>query len=222
MGERPDDIVDLAFALRDLRVDSLPLNFLHPIDGTPLAGVNVPIHNVSFVGADQMLELLREEEKKSGAKLLANLVTTQVVPSYEDKSLPAVKEYRAATGVHAGWGWVAMLRKGDVLNFLGGLSEATIVLDQAAIPVRPQVRSVCELLGLDPLYVANEAKLIAVVEASAAEPILAAMHAHPLGSAAQIIGRVTREHPGTVVMRTVLGTTRIVDMLAGDQLPRIC
>jgi hydrogenase expression/formation protein HypE len=85
-----------------------------------------------------------------------------------------------------------------------------------------EVRGACELLGLDPLYVANEGKLIAIVAPAAAETLLQAMRRHPLGSKAQIIGTVNRADPGLVTMRTPLGTTRIVDMLAGDQLPRIC
>ena len=78
------------------------------------------------------------------------------------------------------------------------------------------------MLGLDPLYVANEGKLVAIVAADAAEGALRALRSHLLGADARIIGRVTKEHPRMVVMRTVFGTTRIVDMLAGDQLPRIC
>lgn len=78
------------------------------------------------------------------------------------------------------------------------------------------------MLGLDPLYVANEGKLIAIVEASVAEEMLSAMHKHPLAGDAHIIGTVTTDHPGLVTMRTVFGTSRIVDMLAGEQLPRIC
>jgi len=84
------------------------------------------------------------------------------------------------------------------------------------------VQGACEMLGLDPLYVANEGKLVAIVEAGAAEAVLGAMRKHPLGNRAQVIGAVTESHAGLVCMRTALGTTRIVDMLAGDQLPRIC
>lgn len=108
------------------------------------------------------------------------------------------------------------------LNEIAGQSGVGIELDERAIPIREEVRGACELLGLDPLYVANEGKLIAIVEASAADAVLAAMRRHPLGARAEIIGTVTDEHPGLVTMRTLLGTTRIVDMLAGDQLPRIC
>ena len=85
--------------------------------------------------------------------------------------------------------------------------------------VSSALRGACELLGLDPLYVANEGKLVAIVDAAQAERILAAMRAHPLGQQARIIGRVTESNPGLVMMRTSLGTTRIVDMLSGDQLP---
>jgi hydrogenase expression/formation protein HypE len=108
------------------------------------------------------------------------------------------------------------------LNEIAAQSGVGIELDERAIPIREEVRSACEMLGLDPLYVANEGKLIAIVDPCAAEPVLEAMRRHRLGSNAQIIGTVTAEHPGLVTMRTPLGTSRIVDMLAGDQLPRIC
>jgi hydrogenase expression/formation protein HypE len=110
----------------------------------------------------------------------------------------------------------------SALNEIAEQSHAGMELEETAIPIREQVRAACEILGLDPLYVANEGKLIAIVAASAEEKLLAAMRRHPLGREAQVIGTVTREHPGLVTMRTPLGTSRIVDMLAGDQLPRIC
>jgi hydrogenase expression/formation protein HypE len=108
------------------------------------------------------------------------------------------------------------------LNEIAARSHVGMTLEERSIPVREEVRGACEMLGLDPLYVANEGKLVAIVEPGAAEPLLDAMRRHPLGREAQIIGTVTAENPGLVVMRTTLGTTRIVDMLAGDQLPRIC
>ena len=108
------------------------------------------------------------------------------------------------------------------LNEIAARSGVGMTLEERSIPIREEVRGACEMLGLDPLYVANEGKLVAIVEPEAAEPLLDAMRRHPLGREAQIIGTVTAEHPGLVVMRTTLGTTRIVDMLAGDQLPRIC
>jgi hydrogenase expression/formation protein HypE len=95
-------------------------------------------------------------------------------------------------------------------------------LIEQEIPVHEEVRGACEMLGLDPLYVANEGKLIAIVAPQDADRLLAAMRTHTLGSDARIIGAVTDQHPGAVVMRTAFGTTRIVDMLSGDQLPRIC
>ena len=110
----------------------------------------------------------------------------------------------------------------STLNEIAQQSHVGIELEECCIPVREEVRGACELLGLDPLYVANEGKLIAIVSASAAEEMLCAMRRHPLGAAAQIIGTVKKENAGLVTMRTPLGTTRVVDMLAGDQLPRIC
>ncbi|MBI3670034.1 MAG: hydrogenase expression/formation protein HypE [Acidobacteria bacterium] len=110
----------------------------------------------------------------------------------------------------------------SALNEIASQSHVGMVIDERAIPVSEEVRGACELLGLDPLYVANEGKLLAIVEAYVAEKVLEVMRAHPQGRQAQIIGTVTESNPGWVSMRTALGTTRIVDMLAGDQLPRIC
>ena len=110
----------------------------------------------------------------------------------------------------------------SALNEIAAQSRVGMVLEESTIPIQEAVRGACELLGLDPLYVANEGKLVAVVDAGQAERILSATRAHPLGKQAQIIGRITEANPGLVTMRTSLGTTRIVDMLSGDQLPRIC
>jgi len=110
----------------------------------------------------------------------------------------------------------------SALNEIAEQSRVGIELEERTIPVCEEVRGACELLGLDPLYVANEGKLIAIVAPEAAQAVLQAMRRHPLGSKAQIIGTVKDTNPGLVTMRTPLGTTRIVDMLAGDQLPRIC
>jgi len=110
----------------------------------------------------------------------------------------------------------------STLNEIAASSHVGMELNETAIPVREEVRGACEMLGLDPLYVANEGKLVAIVAPSAADIALHVLRGHPLGSDAAIIGRVVSDHPRMVVMRTPLGTTRIVDMLAGDQLPRIC
>lgn len=110
----------------------------------------------------------------------------------------------------------------STLNEFAAQSRVGIVVEESAIPIREEVKGACELLGLDPLYVANEGKLVAVVAAPEAERVLEAMRRHLLGTNARLIGKVVDAHPGIVTMRTCLGTSRIVDMLAGDQLPRIC
>jgi hydrogenase expression/formation protein HypE len=98
----------------------------------------------------------------------------------------------------------------------------TVVLDETALPVRPAVAAACELLGIDPLYVANEGKFIAVVAPDEAAAALTALRGHHLGVDAVQIGEIRSDPPGIVVLRTQLGGTRIVDMLVGDPLPRIC
>lgn len=108
------------------------------------------------------------------------------------------------------------------LNEIATQSQVSIEIDESRIPVRDEVRGACELLGLDPLYVANEGKLVAVVSPETADELLAAMRRNPLGLDAEIIGRVGQDKPGMVTMRTPLGSARIVDLLPGDQLPRIC
>jgi hydrogenase expression/formation protein HypE len=110
----------------------------------------------------------------------------------------------------------------STLNEIAQQSGVGIEIEEAFLPIHEEVRGACELFGLDPLYVANEGKLIAIVAPDAAGDVLQAMRCHPLGAEAQIIGTVKKDHVGLVTMRTPLGTTRIVDMLSGDQLPRIC
>jgi hydrogenase expression/formation protein HypE len=97
-----------------------------------------------------------------------------------------------------------------------------VEIDETAIPVHEAVRGACEILGLDPLLVANEGKLVAFVPERAAPRVLAAMREHPLGSQACRIGRVTGEHPGVVVLRTPVGGDRVLDLPFGESLPRIC
>ena len=108
------------------------------------------------------------------------------------------------------------------LNELAKQSQVGIRIYEDETPVHDGVRGACELLGFDPLYVANEGKLVAIVSAGDAEKILAKMKQNPYGTEAAIIGEVTQEHLGRVVMKTRLGATRIVDMLTGELLPRIC
>ncbi len=108
------------------------------------------------------------------------------------------------------------------LNEIAAQSGVEIVLEESAVPIRPAVQGLAELLGLDPLYVANEGKLIAIVPEPDAGAVLAAMRAHPLGQDAAIIGRVQAGRSGRVSLHTVLGAHRILDMLSGELLPRIC
>jgi len=110
----------------------------------------------------------------------------------------------------------------STLNEIAAASKTGMMLEEDAIPIREEVRGACEMLGLDPLYVANEGKLVAIVAPEAAGVVLDAMRRHPLGSSAAVIGTVTEAHPGLVALRTAFGTTRVVDMLSGGQLPRIC
>jgi hydrogenase expression/formation protein HypE len=109
-----------------------------------------------------------------------------------------------------------------VLNEIARESRVGIKVDERAIPVATAVRGACELLGLDPLYVPNEGKLVAFCAAAAAEALLAAMRAHPLGQDAAIIGEVIDDPHRFVQMETAFGGNRIIDWLAGEQLPRIC
>lgn len=109
-----------------------------------------------------------------------------------------------------------------ILNEVATASQVAVVVDEAAVPVRPEVTGASELLGIDPLYVASEGRLVAVVDGEQAEAALAALRAHPLGAEAAVVGRVKDDPPGIVLLRTTFGGTRIVDMLVGDPLPRIC
>ncbi|HUO40761.1 MAG TPA: hydrogenase expression/formation protein HypE [Mycobacterium sp.] len=108
------------------------------------------------------------------------------------------------------------------LNEIAKAARVGVLLDERTLPVPAQVRDACSMLGLDPLYVANEGKLVAFVPAQDADRVLAAMAEHPLGARAAVIGRCAAEHPGMVVAKTRLGGTRVVDLPIGEQLPRIC
>jgi hydrogenase expression/formation protein HypE len=108
------------------------------------------------------------------------------------------------------------------LNEIAGTARVGIRLVEKAIPVPPEVANACSLLGLDPMYVANEGKLVAFVPRAEADAVLAAMRAHPLGTDAAVIGECVAEHPGMVVATTTFGGSRVVDTPLGEQLPRIC
>ncbi|WP_328592468.1 hydrogenase expression/formation protein HypE [Saccharopolyspora elongata] len=127
-------------------------------------------------------------------------------------AVPEVRALRDATR-----GGVA-----TILNEIAQAAQVAVVVDEAAIPVRTEVRGASELLGIDPLYVACEGRIVAVVPGGQAETALEAMRAHPLGEQAALIGRIGDDPPGLVLLNTTFGGTRIVDLLVGDPLPRIC
>jgi hydrogenase expression/formation protein HypE len=108
------------------------------------------------------------------------------------------------------------------LNELARTTRLCVRLDEGAVPIRPEVAGAAEILGIDPLYVANEGKLVAVVAPELADTALAILRSHELGRDAAIVGTLTAAEPGLVLLETALGGTRIVDTLVGDPLPRIC
>ncbi|MBY0522283.1 MAG: hydrogenase expression/formation protein HypE [Gemmataceae bacterium] len=110
----------------------------------------------------------------------------------------------------------------SALNELATTAHVGVQLTEAALPIRTEVQAACEMLGLDPLYVANEGKLVAVAPADDAGRLLAAMRGHPLGRKAALVGEVVADHAGVVTLRSLIGGERVVPMLAGEQLPRIC
>jgi hydrogenase expression/formation protein HypE len=127
-------------------------------------------------------------------------------------AVPGVRMMRDATR-----GGVA-----TILNEIAVAAQVSVVVDEAAVPVNPIVNGACELLGIDPLYVACEGRLVTVVDGDQADAALAALRGHPLGASAAIIGRINDDPPGLVLLKTSFGGTRIVDLLVGDPLPRIC
>jgi hydrogenase expression/formation protein HypE len=108
------------------------------------------------------------------------------------------------------------------LNEIAETANVGIFTDENKIPVSEEVRGACEILGLDPLYIANEGKMIVIVSEDVADEMLNEIRDHSLGSGAEIIGEVTSDNPGTVIMKTLIGSNRVVDMISGEQLPRIC
>lgn len=109
-----------------------------------------------------------------------------------------------------------------VLNEVARAADVSVVVDENQVPVRDEVRGACELLGIDPLYVACEGRFVAVVDGAHAEQAVEALRAEPLGEQAAVIGKVGEDPPGTVLLNTTFGGTRIADLLVGDPLPRIC
>ncbi len=109
-----------------------------------------------------------------------------------------------------------------ILNEIARAADMGVLASEDDIPVRPEVRGACELLGIDPMYVACEGRLVAVVPGDSADAAVRALRGHPLGAEAAVIGEVVADQPGIVRLKTTFGGTRIVDLLVGDPLPRIC
>ena len=110
----------------------------------------------------------------------------------------------------------------SALNEIAQASQKGIQIYEEKIPITEEVKGACEILGLDPLYIANEGKVLIFVPESEAEKILNVLRNNNFGKDASIIGRVTNDDPGMVIMKTLIGSSRIVDMISGEQLPRIC
>ena len=110
----------------------------------------------------------------------------------------------------------------SALNEIAMKSGQSIMIEENSIPISEEVKGACEILGFDPMYIANEGKLVVFVPEADASNVLNAMRSHPLGKESVIIGKVVTGNPGTVILKTAIGSTRIVDMLSGEQLPRIC
>jgi hydrogenase expression/formation protein HypE len=176
---------------------------VRPGDAVLLSGA-IGDHGVAMLSAREGLEL--DGEIASDSAPLNTLVEAMLAVTHE------VHAMRDPTR-----GGLA-----STLNEIATQSHVGIAVQEDTIPVHAGVRGACEVLGLDPLHVANEGKLVAFVPMKHATEVLDAMRRHPLGVEAAIIGTVTNRDPGMVTMKTVFGTTRIVDMLPGDQLPRIC
>ncbi|HET7228552.1 MAG TPA: hydrogenase expression/formation protein HypE [Longimicrobium sp.] len=175
-----------------------------PGDVVLLSG-SIATHGIAILSVREGLEF--DTELRSDSAALNGMVSTLV-----DRLGRSVHVLRDPTR-----GGVA-----SALNEIASSAGVGISLDEARIPVLEEVRGACEILGLDPLYVANEGKLIAIVSREVADEALAILRAHPLGTEAAIVGEVVEDHPGRVFLRSRIGGRRVVEMLSGEQLPRIC
>uniref|UniRef100_A0A7C4QTH7 Hydrogenase expression/formation protein HypE n=1 Tax=Schlesneria paludicola TaxID=360056 RepID=A0A7C4QTH7_9PLAN len=182
---------------------TLSLAAAQPGDALVISGT-LGDHGIAILSVREGLEF--DTVLESDAAPLTDLVRTMLA------ACPAIRGMRDPT-------------RGGLSSTLHELATAARVgveLEETAIPVRREVRAACEMLGLDPLYVANEGKLLAVVPPDDADRLVAVMRQHPRGRDAAVIGNVVSAHPGLVILRTRLGGERVVSMLAGEQLPRIC
>ena len=171
---------------------------------TIIVSGNIGVHGIAIMSVREGLEF--ETKVESDCAPLSGLVRTMLEASRQ------IHVLRDPT-------------RGGVASALNEIAETAgvgMLIEEEKIPIDDSVSGACEILGFDPLYVANEGKLIAIVPRDDADKVLAAMRSHPLGRNAAIIGTVTPDHPKTVLMKSRIGGTRVVDMLSGEQLPRIC
>ena len=164
------------------------------------------------IGEHGVTVMLARGELDIEADLVSDTAPLHTLVADLMAAAPGVRAMRDATR-----GGVA-----TILNEVARAAEVAAVVNEDDIPVRDEVRGACELLGIDPLYVACEGRLVAIVDGGQADAALAAMRAHPLGGQAAVIGRIAADPPGIVLLNTAFGGTRIVDLLVGDPLPRIC
>jgi hydrogenase expression/formation protein HypE len=181
----------------------LSVDSVRPGDAVIVSGY-IGDHGMAVMLAREALEL--EADIQSDSAPLYTLVTDLL------RAAPATRVIKDPTrgGV------------GTTLNEIARRARVAIALEEERVPVRIAVRGACEILGLDPLHIANEGKLVAIVPRSEAHAALGALHAHPLGTDAAIVGEVLSEPAGMVLLRTGIGGSRVLDMLVGDPLPRIC
>lgn len=182
---------------------SLSIRSAQPGDHILVSGT-VGDHGIAIMSVREGIEF--ETPLKSDTAPLADLTRVML------EACPSIRCMRDPT-------------RGGVSSTLNEMADASGVgvrINESTLPLRPEVKGACEMLGLDPLYVANEGKLVAVVPAEDAERLLGVMRNHPLGQDAAVIGEVVDDHPGMVIQRSLVGGERVVTLLAGEQLPRIC
>jgi hydrogenase expression/formation protein HypE len=186
---------------------NISANRAQPGDCILLSGT-IGDHGIAIMSTRENLEF--ESEIASDCASLHNLVAEMLATPAETQDFIHCLRDPTRGGV------------ATTLNEIAKASSYGMLLSEQSVPVHESVRGACEILGLDPLYVANEGKLLAVVAPEMSEAVLARMRQHPLGKNAAIIGEVVAAHPGMVLMMTGIGGTRVLDVMFGEQLPRIC
>jgi hydrogenase expression/formation protein HypE len=197
-----------------LFINTAGIGWVRP--GVHLSGINArPGDRIllsGFLGDHEMAVLSQREGFKFRGELKSDCAPLNDLVGKMLDACPAIRCIRDPTR-----GGLA-----TTLNEIASMSNVGMVIDEEKIPVRESVRGICELLGLDPLYLANEGKLIAICPPDEADYLLKVMKDHSLGKDGEVIGRVTEENPRRVILHTLIGGHRILDMLTGGQYPRIC